>query len=651
MSFSNVDCQSEVQEIIFATESGHPGSSVDCHTWRDSLECFRQADALAQSQKPGRSIGRVAVLAFIWVATLSALSPLAAQDRGEISFWESVRDSSDASQIEAYLTRYPKGQFAALAKLRLSQLGKKTPPPNQPKEAEGNKNSVPSGATTFKDCSLCPEMTVVPEGSFFMGARADEDGAEDYEKPQRLVEIKKKFAVSSTAVTRSQFEAFAAESGADPDECTGHPLKVDDSKTKVIWKTPVVEQTREHPVVCIGWDTAESYVKWLTERTGRTYNIISEAQFEYAYRADIAPGPKPRFYFGEDENPLCSAGNIADKRLSDDKQVVFTNTFADCDDGYPFTSPVKSYPPNKFGLYDLIGNVLTWTADCVLDSNARLTDKPDPYDFAPSDGTPYATAGKCIQKDGVPNSLRVIRGSSWASPPSHARGASRRVEDVPSIEIGLRIVTQDIEPRERAAPDIVLGNASIGAALKAARQASREQGTKAIRENILLVRPDFEPKHLAYLEDERKLMEVYSANLDGKTPSPEICSDFGKDIDKNIIKHYGNAKEWRRVDYTRIGMELAALKWSVFYQGRFISALARTARDYEKEEIELERSTLYELRYKENVALVKKFARDDLERETRTGKSSHVFQKISSSEQETLDRNFPIYACADDAKK
>ena len=166
----------------------------------------------------------------------------------------------------------------------------------------------------------------------------------------------------------------------------------------------------------VSWDDiTKEYLAWLVLKSGKSYRLLSEAEWEYAARA----GSTTPFYFGSDEKQLCDHANVADQV---GKRTYPDWIIADCRDGYLGTAPVGSFKPNAFGLFDMHGNVLEWVADCW---NAS-------YRGAPSDGSAWAT-GEC--------GTRVLRGGSWAREPRYQRLATRNKyqTNTRSFSIGFRV--------------------------------------------------------------------------------------------------------------------------------------------------------------------------------------------------------------------
>jgi formylglycine-generating enzyme required for sulfatase activity len=146
----------------------------------------------------------------------------------------------------------------------------------------------------FKDCPTCPEMVVVPSGTFTMGSPNNEPGRGD-DEDQLQVTIPKPFAVGRYAVTRGEFGAFLAASNHKIDSgCnvwTGTEWK---NRPYLSWRSPGFAQTERHPVVCISWNDAKTYVAWLSLMTGKGYRLLSGAEREYVTRA----GTTTPFWWG-----------------------------------------------------------------------------------------------------------------------------------------------------------------------------------------------------------------------------------------------------------------------------------------------------------------------------------------------------------------
>ncbi len=279
-------------------------------------------------------------------------------------------------------------------------------------EATGNE-----AGSEFSDCEGCPIMVVVPAGRFQMGSPEGEEGRT--EEPVHEVKIDYAFAAGKFEVTFGEFSTFAQETGHTPAKnCvvwTGEWEALEDTS----WRNPGFGRAPldNEPVSCISWHDAKAYVAWLSARTGKPYRLLSEAEWEYAARA----GTTTRFYWGDSTDGICKHINLFDKSGKQESNFVWEP--ADCDDGYPFTSPVGSYPPNPFGLHDIIGNVWEWTEDCYT--------MPYPPDLA--DGRSYQAEAECER--------RSIRGGSWITRSSRQRAAfrGRDPEPVMFTPFGFRV--------------------------------------------------------------------------------------------------------------------------------------------------------------------------------------------------------------------
>lgn len=218
----------------------------------------------------------------------------------EISFWESIKSSTDAEDFQAYLDKYPGGQFVALAERRVKKK------PARKEDAVLTPEATPR--EVFKDCADCPEMVIVPGGSFEMG------GAGDNERPIHRATVKG-FALGKTEVTQAQWRALMGNNPSHFSSCG------DDC-----------------PVEKVNWEEAQEFARKLSRKTGKAYRLPSEAEWEYACRA----GGRHAHCGGDD---LSSLGWAKQSFLGE-------------------THPVARKPPNAWGLHDMSGNVWEWVADC-----------------------------------------------------------------------------------------------------------------------------------------------------------------------------------------------------------------------------------------------------------------------------------------------
>ncbi len=264
----------------------------------------------------------------------------------------------------------------------------------------------------LKDGSEGPEMVVIPAGTFRMG---DIQGVGNKdEKPVHHVKIARPFALMVTELTVGEFEKFVkqtnykiqAESGTGCYIWTGSVWKIDTARS---WRNPGFPQSARQPVVCVNWDDAVAYAEWLSAQTGKRYRLPSEAEWEYAVRAN-----EPSAYWWGDEM----------------KEGMANCKGCDGRWGGKQTSPVGSFTANPFGLFDTAGNVWEWTQDCWHKK----------YENAPDDGRAWekGAGGDC--------GLRVLRGGSWYSEPRYLRSSFRfrNFTGSRSYNVGFRLA-QDLE--------------------------------------------------------------------------------------------------------------------------------------------------------------------------------------------------------------
>ncbi|WP_339460710.1 bifunctional serine/threonine-protein kinase/formylglycine-generating enzyme family protein [Nodularia spumigena] len=210
------------------------------------------------------------------------------------------------------------------------------------------------------------EMVQIPGGTFTMGSPPEEAARDDDEGPQRQVRVPG-FFMGKYAVTQAQYQAIM---GTNPANFKGE----------------------KRPVETVSWDEAVEFCEKLSQKTGKTYRLPSEAEWEYACRA----GTTTPFYFGE----------------------TITTDLVNYDGNFPYASAPKgeyreqttnvgNFPPNSFGLYDMHGNIWEWCQDIYNSS----------YQGAPIDGTPWL--------NGSDNNTKLLRGGGWISNAWTCRSADR----------------------------------------------------------------------------------------------------------------------------------------------------------------------------------------------------------------------------------
>jgi formylglycine-generating enzyme required for sulfatase activity/uncharacterized caspase-like protein len=256
----------------------------------------------------------------------------------------------------------------------------------------GNEKSCLKPKDTFKDCDACPEMVVVPAGEFMMGSPKNEEHRQKEEDPQHKVTIGKPFAVGKFAVTRDQFEAFVREtSHATGNTCETFENDKWEERAGRSFRNPGFAQDGKHPVVCVNWDDAKTFVAWLSKKTGKDYRLLSEAEREYVARA----GTTTAFWW---------EASISTSRANYDGNYTYDGGAKA--EWRKKTLPVDSFEANPWGLYQVHGNVWEWVEDCWNDT----------YQGAPASGSAW-TSGNCGR--------RVVRGGSWTNPSGGLRAAVR----------------------------------------------------------------------------------------------------------------------------------------------------------------------------------------------------------------------------------
>ena len=199
------------------------------------------------------------------------------------------------------------------------------------------------------------------------------DGQAD-EQPVREVRVET-FALGRHEVSHEEFGAFVRASGYASDGCN----VVDDNAgldwdNRASWHNPGFPQEGRHPAVCVSWEDAQAYVRWLNLKTGEPYRLPSEAEWEYGARA----GTSASRYWGSRSAGTCEHANGGDRSLLQ-RWRRWPLPVDSCEDGAPHTSEAGSYAPNGFGLHDMLGNVWEWTADCAHET----------YQGAPRDGSAW----------------------------------------------------------------------------------------------------------------------------------------------------------------------------------------------------------------------------------------------------------------------
>lgn len=256
-----------------------------------------------------------------------------------------------------------------------------------------------------------PEMARIPGGGFQMGAPSGEKDSADDERPVHTVQLKA-FSLGRYEVTVAEFAAFVDDTGYQAGSACwtyeGAPATVEERAGRN-WRNPAFSHSGKHPVVCVSWEDANAYIRWLNSKTGQRYRLPTEAEWEYAAKA----GTSTARFWGNEESLACRYANVADHSTVRQSNWHVDDPFA-CDDGTPHTGFVGAYRPNAFGLYDMLGNVWEWTC-------SGYTERYD------------GTESSCAVSAGY----RVYRGGSWGNEPDLVRAALRGREDAATRDSGI----------------------------------------------------------------------------------------------------------------------------------------------------------------------------------------------------------------------
>jgi formylglycine-generating enzyme required for sulfatase activity len=257
-----------------------------------------------------------------------------------------------------------------------------------------------AGGQVFRECDKCPEMVVIPRGAALLGSPPQESGRQSNEPTPHEVDFAQPFAVGRFDVTFDEWDACLAEGGCNN------------------WRPGDFGFGRgRRPVIFVSWDDAQNYVAWLKQKTGKAYRLLSEAEWEYAARGCATTKcPNAPFWFGR----------ITPELANYDSRYAYEGSPKGI--AQKKTSPVNEGSPNPFGLYNMIGNVRQWVADCWSAAPGPPRSDPSPR-----------VAGDCAD--------RAVRGGAWADKPQDLRAAARSwaAEDERSPYTGIR-VARSLEP-------------------------------------------------------------------------------------------------------------------------------------------------------------------------------------------------------------
>lgn len=275
--------------------------------------------------------------------------------------------------------------------------------------------------------SIGMELVYVPSGEFLMGSGRTDAGAEQDERPPHPVRIDSAFFMGRTEVTQGQFSAFVEDAVWETRaEREGWAYGWRNGSFRIVhgtsFRNPGFDQTDEHPVVCVSWNDAVEFCRWLSHREGKRYRLPTEAEWEYACRA----GSRGVYHWGdlpEDGAGWCNVTDLtAAERL---EGIAPPSLLFRWHDGHTFTSPVARFRANAFGLHDMHGNVLEFCSDWYAADYYAVSPPVDPQ--GPATGE-----------------FRILRGGDWSSGHPACR-ASKRYRDKPAIRssnLGFRVVLE-----------------------------------------------------------------------------------------------------------------------------------------------------------------------------------------------------------------
>jgi len=299
------------------------------------------------------------------------------------------------------------------ARSRYYRAGEELPPPNL--------SAFALEERLVTNC-LGMKLALIPPGEFIMGSPSAESGRGEDELPHR-VQITQPFYLAVHEVTVGQFRRFVTETGHKPFRENYPPAGPHDDRWErhyrlagaeiASWDSPGLSQRDDHPVVNVSWTDTEAFLRWLSEKDYHTYRLPTEAEWEYACRAGTT---QP---YGVAASGAAFA-NVGEMDPDPDRRK------SPWQDGFEYTAPVGSFPPNRLGLFDMHGNVWEQCADYYKDSYYEECPACDP---------------RCLE----PGECRVMRGGGWSDPLYYARSANRAhwFESKGSPALGFRVAREN----------------------------------------------------------------------------------------------------------------------------------------------------------------------------------------------------------------
>ncbi len=287
------------------------------------------------------------------------------------------------------------------------------------KTAQANQRTLGSEIKRSVDLGngVTMDLALIPAGSFAMGSA---DGCAD-EQPVTKVQVDAPFWMGTVEVTNAQYQQF------DPTHDSGYIDQANKDHTTPGYSA----QAPNNPVIRISWTEAMAFCRWLSEKTGQSCSLPTEAQWEWACRA----GSDSPFWYGNLDTDFSKCANLADLSIRllavqgvNPQPIANPTPFQDFlpkdarfDDGAKIVTDVAKYQPNPWGLFDMHGNVAEWTLSTYR-----------PYPYADSDGRNAPDdAGR-----------KVVRGGSWFDRPFRATSSYRLAYDPwqTVYNVGFRVI-------------------------------------------------------------------------------------------------------------------------------------------------------------------------------------------------------------------
>jgi len=316
----------------------------------------------------------------------------------------------------ALFDRIPKNVSCLLLSLCLVVATDKAASDNHPLTKQNSPGKSLVFAQSLKkgvhlNMNLAPKTVVVSAGCFTMGSPEHELDRQADELQHRV--CVKTFNMTPIEVTVSAFQQFVtatkyitdAERNVEEIGCWSYqkdPEQSWDWLESANWRQPVhtlASSINNYPVACVSFNDVQAFIHWLNQATGQEYRLPTEAEWEFAARANTLTSR----YWGSPAASACVHENVADTGLLEKFKWTYPHN---CADGYFFSAPVKHYQPNPFGLFDMLGNLMEWTCSMYAET--------------------YAGAeASCVDEANALDRTLVIRGGAWHADPARVRAAYR----------------------------------------------------------------------------------------------------------------------------------------------------------------------------------------------------------------------------------